>query len=125
MAASEVFLVFSNLLSGFNPALLVCGSPLVALCIQSRPVLRVIVFELQVTTSVAPELLGWNKLSQILVELHLVLGDGVDEGRDELEESVDVPGACKARVSTEMLLAQRAKMDSQSLMHAFPRRSGL
>lgn len=126
LTSTEVVLVLANLLSGIDPALLECFPASVALLVQGRPVGLVVVVEVQFTTVVLPQLLCGDVLLEVLVELHLLLGDWVDKGRNKLEEGADVPGHCgelvlsrtKAEISTH---AEKSERDQVSRGCGFAR----
>ena len=62
-----------------------------------------VVFKLQFTAELVPELLRRHPKAQVLVELHLRLGDRIDEGADQLEEYADVPRHLSDQSATETL----------------------
>ena len=62
-----------------------------------------VVFKLQFTAELVPELLRWHPKAQVFVELHLRLGDRIDEGADQLEEYADVPRHLSDQSATETL----------------------
>lgn len=83
----EVVLELADLLATLDPALANQLTTLFGQLIQSGPVDRVVVAELNITTHRLHELAGRNMLAQVLVELQLLTSLGVNEGCDQLEEA--------------------------------------
>lgn len=94
LAAPKVFLVLADQLSTIYPSLLVRRSSSVALVVQGRPILVMLVLEVEITAIGFQQLLSRDIFLEVFVELHLFFGDGIDEGRNELEEGADIPRDC-------------------------------
>ncbi|KAB8360933.1 hypothetical protein FH972_024665 [Carpinus fangiana] len=92
VAAPQVQLVLADALTTVNPALLVRRATLVAQLVQQRPILVVLVHKVRSAAKLLVELLGRHMLLQVAIEDDLLVGVGIDEGTNELEESVDEPG---------------------------------
>jgi hypothetical protein len=54
-----------------------------------------VILELKISMELVPQLLRWNMLAHIVIELELLPCQGVDERRNELEESIDDPWDCE------------------------------
>lgn len=91
IASSQIRFIFANLLTARYPPLAVRSTPLLALLVKRGPVNRVIVHKVDVTAVGLVKLRWRDVLSQVLIEDHLLLCDGIDERTDELEKGGDVP----------------------------------
>jgi len=121
ISTPEVHFAFSNHLTRFcPPGMHICPS-LRAQCIQRRPILRMVILEIECSPEWLKQLLFGNKLRHILIELEFGARMRVDEGRNELEKRGDIPRHCVTISSgSSHLLVENL----QSVTKALPNRSG-
>lgn len=88
----QIVLVFANPLASLDPAFAVFLLSLLRQLVQGRPVQRMVISELDVASHGFHQMARRHMLTEILVELHLVPGDRIDERGDQLEETPDHEG---------------------------------
>jgi len=81
-SAPEIVLMFPDEFAPFDPSLAIFVPPFLRKFVEGRPVNRVVIFELDVSTSALQEMSRRYMLTEVLVELELLPRHGVDERRD-------------------------------------------
>lgn len=104
--ALQVVLNLTNLLATLDPPFAVSLAALISQLVQSGPVGRVIIFELNIASNRLQQLTGRNMLPQILVELELLTSQWVDKRCDHFEETPDQE---RNYVRSELALGKNSK----------------
>lgn len=88
--------MLSNEFASLDPTLAVCLLALFSQLVQSRPVERMVIAELNIPSHGLHQMAGGYVQTEILVELHLLASDGVDKRSDQFEKTPDHERHCKS-----------------------------